>query len=63
MMTHMKTSAGNPNTLSAIKINVLSKRLKKETRTQVNHSTFIFIADKVFGFPVVDLPRRSLEGA
>ena len=56
-MTHMT------HTLSAIKINVLSKRLKKETRTQVNNSTFIFIADKVLGFPVVDLPRGSLEGA
>ena len=29
-----------------------SKRLKKDTGTQENNSTFIFIADKVFGYPV-----------
>ena len=34
-------------------IQIPSKRLKKDTRTQENKSTFIFIADKVFGFPVV----------
>ena len=33
-------------------IQIPSKRLKKDTRTQVNNSTFIFIADKVFGLPV-----------
>ena len=30
-----------------------SKRLKKDTGTQANNSAFIFIADKVFGFPVI----------
>ena len=29
-----------------------SKRLKKDIVTQVNNTTFIVIADKVFGFPV-----------
>ena len=33
-------------------IQIPSKRLKKDTGTQVNNSTFIFIADKVFRFPV-----------
>ena len=33
-------------------IQIPPKRLKKDTSTQVNKSTFIFIADKVFGFPV-----------
>ena len=39
-------------------IQISTKRLKKDTGTQVNNSTFIFIADKVFGFPVVFI--RSL---
>lgn len=30
------------------------KRLKKETRIQVNNSTFVFAAAIVFGSPVVD---------
>ena len=34
-------------------IQIISKRLKKDAGTQVNNSTFIFIADKVFAFPVV----------
>ena len=34
-------------------IQIPSKRLKKDTRTQENKGTFIFIADKVFGCPVV----------
>ena len=33
-------------------IQIPSKRLKKDTGAQVNNSTFIFIADKVFGLPV-----------
>ena len=38
-------------------IQVPSKRLKKDTRTQVNNSTFIFIAEKVFGFPVAIIKK------
>ena len=30
-----------------------NKRLKKDTGTQVNNRTFIFSADKVLGFPVI----------
>ena len=33
-------------------IQVPSKRLEKDTGTQVNNITFIVIADKVFGIPV-----------
>ena len=33
-------------------IQIPSKRLKKDTGTQVNNNTFIFIADKAFGTPV-----------
>ena len=33
-------------------IEIPSKRLKKDTGTQVNNSSFIFIADKLCGFPV-----------
>ena len=33
-------------------IQVPSKRLEKDTETQVNDITFIVIADKVFGIPV-----------
>ena len=40
----------NVNRLRVIQIP--SKGLKKDAGTQVNNSTFIFIADKVFGFPV-----------
>ena len=32
-------------------IQIPSKRLKKDTGAQVNNSTFIFIADKVFRVP------------
>ena len=43
-------------------IQISSKRLKKDTRTQVNNSTFIFIADKVFGFLVLDAkPANSMR--
>ena len=34
-------------------IQIPSKRLKKDAGTQVNNSTFTFIADKVFVVPVV----------
>ena len=34
-----------------------SKWLKKDTGTQVNKTTFIFVTDKVFGLPVVK-PKR-----
>ena len=34
-------------------IQIPSRQFKKDTGTQVNNSTFIFIADKVFGFPVL----------
>ena len=33
-------------------IQIPSKRLKKDTGTQVNNSTFIFITGKVLVFPV-----------
>ena len=33
-------------------IQIPYKRLKKDRSTQENNSTFIFIADKAFGFPV-----------
>jgi len=46
-------------------IQIPSKQLKKDARTQVNvNSTFIFISDEVVGFPVpwlVVIHRKSLE--
>ena len=46
-----KRQIGNVNRLCFIQI---SKRLKKDTGAQVNNSTFIFITDKVFGFPEIE---------
>ena len=43
-------------------IQIPSKRLKKDTRTQENNSTFIFIADKVFGLPVVRASNSTALG-
>ena len=42
-------------------IQIPSKRLKKDTGTQVSNSTFVFIADKVFGFPVVKLRKKTQQ--
>ena len=36
-------------------IQIPSKWLKNDKETQVNNGTFIFIADKVSRFPVVDV--------